>query len=170
MLHDDDGYLLCFQKLRKTKDYWLVNEHIPHVFSFSSRELDYLEGRYRKRINLLRELFPWDDPNYGIDEQWAVFYPYAATLRPGQTANLSVRLTNHSAVQRTIRVTPRGKGAMSLVKPDVSLVVKLDPRRQAAVEFEVRAPSKRGTYLVTADVQSTGMHFRDWVEALIVVE
>lgn len=77
LVHKEGGFRLCFQKLRQIDEpFWLVNEHIPYVFEFSDDEMDYLELRYEQRIEILQELFPWDALNYGIDEQWAVFYPY----------------------------------------------------------------------------------------------
>ncbi|MEK6237467.1 MAG: MBL fold metallo-hydrolase, partial [Planctomycetales bacterium] len=115
LVHEDAGYLLCLDKLRKVKgEFWLINEHIRHVFSFSPKEMDYLQQRYRRRIDALRELFPWDDPNYGIDEQWAVFYPYGAQCQASEKLTLKLRITNHSPVKRTFHVTPRSNGIQIL--------------------------------------------------------
>ncbi|MCH7729291.1 MAG: MBL fold metallo-hydrolase, partial [Planctomycetes bacterium] len=169
LVHEDNGYLLCMQKLRAVKeDFWLVNEHIRFVFSFSKKEMKYLETRYRDRIKTLSELFPWDDPNYGIDEQWAVFYPYGTTLKQQQSVELKVRITNHSPVKRTFKITPRTNGGTQLLDYDKTLT--LEPRQTGEARVRVQASGKPGNYLVTADIQSSGMEFRDWIEALITVE
>lgn len=169
LAHEDTGYLLCLKKLRDIKeDYWIVNQHIPHVFRFSDKEMDFLESRYRQRIEILRELFPWDDPNYGIDEQWAMFYPYGAKLKPGNPRTVSLRLTNHSPVTRTFKVTPRG--SRGLMVDSGSSTLKLAARQSGAVEVKVLAPSEPGHYIVTADVESEGMAFHNWAEALLTVE
>ena len=113
-------------------------------------------------------MFPWDDPNYGIDEQWAVFYPYGTTLEQQQSVELKVRITNHSPVKRTFKITPRTNGGTQLLDYDKTLT--LEPRQTGEARVRVQASGKPGNYLVTADIQSSGMEFRDWIEALITVE
>jgi len=169
LVHDDAGYLRCLAQLRAEKsDFWLVNQHIQYVFAFSPEELDYLEKRYRRRIGILRELFPWDDPNYGIDPRWAVLYPHGVRLAPGQSAELELRLTNHSPEPRTFRVTARGYGGLKLQKREAA--VTLAPRESGAAKFRVQAGGASGNHLVTADVLSDGMEFREWAEALVTIE
>ena len=169
LLHDDSGYLLCLDKIRAIQEpFWLVNEHIPYVFSFSPVELDYLEKRYRERIAIMRELFPWDDPNYGIDERWAVFYPHGATVAPGTTVPLEMHITNHSPVERTFKVTPRVPAGWQL--PRASATLRVPARESASIKMPVASTDQVGSFLVTADVESHGMEFREWAEALITVE
>ena len=169
LAHEDTGYGLCFSKLRAiSEDYWLINEHIPYVFRFSDKELTFLETQYRERTHILRELFPWDDPNYGIDEQWAVFYPYGASVVRGGERALEVRIENHSPVEREFTVTPQGWNGMKVLTEAITLQLK--PRESGVVDVKVRAPDGPGHCLVTADVASDGMEFTDWVEALVTVE
>lgn len=169
LLHEDTGYHLCLKKLRDLEeDYWIVNEHIPHVFRFSDEEMDYLERRYRKRTEILRELAPWDDPNYMVDEQWSVFYPYGSTLEPGSRQTVSLRLTNHSPVNRTFKVALRGSHGM-VVEPQKA-TLSLKSREEGAIDITVEAPDEAGQYLITADVESPGMAFLRWTEAMITVE
>ena len=169
LVHPDSGYGRCFKIIRQLpKDTWLINQHVPHVFRFSEKELAFLETRYAERTRILRELFPWDDPNYGIDERWATFYPYGPTLRPGETREVEVRLVNHSPVARKFTVTPRalrGLQILSGAKP-----ITLASRGNGAVKVKIRAPKNPGVYVITADVDSKGMHFRNWVEAVIEVK
>jgi glyoxylase-like metal-dependent hydrolase (beta-lactamase superfamily II) len=169
LLNEDSGYLLCLAKLRQIKeDFWLVNEHIQYVFSFSAEEMDYLENRYRERIKIQRELFPWDDPNYGVDEQWAVFYPHGATIAAGQPAQLEVRITNHSPAERTFAITPRAQNGLKILTHSEKITLK--PRASGSLTVGIEAGRKPGNYLITADIASEGMEFRDWIEALITVE
>lgn len=169
LLHEDSGYLLCLKKLRDlTEDYWIINEHIPHVFKFSDEEMDYLETSYRQRIEIQRELFPWDDPNYGVDEQWAVFYPYGAKAGKGAKHGVSLRLTNHSPVNRTFELTFRGSHGMKVSPQTVHL--KLSPRQQGAIDVMAETPEEAGQYLITADVKSEGMDFERWTESMVIVE
>lgn len=169
LVHEDSGYQLCFKKLRQMEgEFWLVNEHIPYVFSFSDQEMNYMETRYRQRVDMLRELFPWDDPNYGIDEQWAVFYPYGVDAAAEREMEFEVRLSNHSPVQRTFKIVPRASNGMTLLEHDASIT--LESRGSGKLRVKVRTPAKPGNYLLTADVASEGMEFQDWIEAMVAVE
>jgi glyoxylase-like metal-dependent hydrolase (beta-lactamase superfamily II) len=168
LVREDSGYLLCLKKLRQIdQPFWLVNEHIRHVFSFSETELDYLEDRYRKRIEILRELSPWDDPNYLIDEQWAVCYPRRLGVRTGDAVTVEVRLTNHSPVERTFTVKPRVPSNVKLLAPPASVTIPAGQTGSAYLILELNAT--RGHELVSVDITSDGMAFDSWAEVLLQV-
>lgn len=169
LVHKEGGFRLCFQKLRQFEEpFWLVNEHIPFVFEFSDAELDYLEQRYEQRLKILKELFPWDAPNYGVDEQWAVFYPYGAQTKPGQTLDLEVRITNHSPVPRNFHIQPRVPDGIRLIRCDPEIT--LEPGKSGAARMTVEVNADAGNYVITSDVSSNGMRFGDWIESLLKVE
>ncbi len=169
LVHDAGGYNLCFQKLREVQQpHWLVNEHIPFVFQFTDSELTYLESRYRQRTEILKELFPWDAPNYGIDEQWAVFYPYGATTAVSRVLALEVHITNHSPVRREFAVTPNLPAGMTTVNSQGK--IQLEPGQLGRVRMSIDVGNTTGNHVITADIRSEGMEFCDWIEALITVE
>lgn len=169
LMHEDTGYFRCMRMLREMPDNtWLINEHIPYIFRFSREELDYLESRYRDRASTLDELFPWDDLNYGIDEQWAVFYPYGMDTTPDQTQKLEVRITNHSPKERTFTVTPRGWNGLEVLSKEGRLTIP--SRETMTLSVTVKTPTNPGNYLVTADVASDSVKLHDWIEALITVK
>ncbi len=169
LVHREGGFRLCFQKLRQIDEpFWLVNEHIPYVFEFSAEEMDYMERRYDQRIEILQELFPWDAPNYGIDEQWAVFYPYGAKTKSGESLELEVRITNHSPVQREFFVEPKLPPGFTLIERDAEIT--LAPGKSGAIRMQVNATAGLGNYLITSDVRADGMAFGEWVESLVTVE
>lgn len=172
LLHDDAGYPFCLKKVRELgSDYWLINEHIPYVFRFSEKELDYLEKNLQKRKEILDELLPWDDINYGIDEQWAAFYPRGASAKAGEPVELEVRIQNHSPVVRTFKVTPRKSRGIDV--PGKPSEITLQPRQSGSVPVTVvvgKAATLPGTFVVTADIESDGMQFLSWADAVIRVE
>jgi hypothetical protein len=45
---------------------------------------------------LLSPLFPWDDPNFGVDEEWTRFYPYTAEVAAG--GHLELKVLRNEAV------------------------------------------------------------------------
>lgn len=168
LLHDDQGYLLCLSKFRSiNRPFWIVNEHINHVFAFNQAELDYLERQYRLRIEMLRELFPWDDPNYGVDEHWATFYPHSASAAANGVVELEVRIMNHSAITRTFTVQPHAPEGFMGVSSASS--ISLAPHTEGSVRFSVSVNATAGDYVITADILSEGIQLYDWAEAQISV-
>lgn len=173
LVSEDSGYLYCLKMLRSIKEpYWLVNEHIPYVFSFTDEELTYLEQRYRERIQILRRLFPWDDPNYGVDEQWAVIYPRGASAREGQFVDLQLRVTNHSPQDRAFRFRlnlPPGITAESGPGP-LQLRAGQTGHSVFRVKVEDGGSAARQTRVISADIATAGMEFRRWADALLTIE
>lgn len=168
LLHDDQGYLLCLSKFRSLKrPFWIVNEHINHVFAFTTEELDYLERQYRLRIEMLRELFPWDDPNYGVDEHWATFYPHGLTVPANASTEMQVRIMNHSPVTRTFTVRPHLPTDVESTVAEFSVTVP--PHAEGHVKIPIQVGAATGDFVVTADIVSEGIHLYDWAEAQISV-
>jgi hypothetical protein len=81
---------------------------------------------------------------------------------------VEVRLINHSPIQRTFRITPHDHQDAKVLSKPVSTT--LGSRADGKVKIKVQAPRKSGVYVVTADIDSKDMHFRDWVETIIEVE
>ncbi len=172
LLHNDTGYPFCLKRIRELgSDYWLINEHIPYVFRFSDKELDYLETNLQKRREILDELLPWDDINYGIDEQWATFYPRGTTAKAGEPIELQVRILNHSPIARTFKVTPRRAHGLDILSKPTEIT--LQPRESGSVPVKVsvaKSVAPPATLAVTADIDSDGMHFLSWADAVIRLE
>jgi len=173
LLHEDTGYLRCFRMIRDYKrqygDIFLMNEHVTYVFTYTDEQLDYLESRYRQRIKLLAELCPWDDPNYGVDEQWAWFYPYGVDSAPGRQIDFEFRFYNHSPKARLMTVTPNLPEGFTLAGGKLS--VRVGARQQAAVPVKVQVSQgvRPGVHIITADVQSEGIQLREWSEAIVTI-
>ena len=130
--------------------------------------MDYLESRYRARREVLSQLFPWDDPNYGVDEQWAVVYPRGAESKPGDVIDMELQVTNHSPGERSFDATIQLPNGLSLVDPPERL--KLAPRAHGAAKFRVRVESTGGVARpLSVDIRSDGMDLRRWADALIHV-
>jgi glyoxylase-like metal-dependent hydrolase (beta-lactamase superfamily II) len=169
LMHENDGYLMCLDRVRKLgNEYWLIIEHIPHIFRFTESELDYLETQFRKRIKTVSGLIPWDDPNYGVDEQWAVIYPYGSTSKKGEIREFEIVLTNHSSRKRRYDVKLRIPEGAKIVSLETSTVIA--GGTLGVVRAQVQMPSTAGLYLIRVDIASQGIDVRDWIEAMVVVE
>lgn len=163
------GYEYCLRLLKRLPPRTLlINQHVGPAFRFSEKQMDQmlenLEGRHR----LLRDLFPWDDPNFGLDDQWARFYPYQAETQAGKAFQLQVVVLNHSARSREFRVTPHAPAGWKLAA--VPLRVLIPAREERAVRFSVTPPADAsGIAIITADVAFDQWDLREWTEAIVSV-
>ncbi len=162
------GYLRCLDLLERLRPDLLVNQHVGLTFRFSPDQLALMRRSLERRIAILKELLPWDDPNFGLDEQWARFDPYGLEAAPGKTVEMSVAILNHSPAAQAFTVTPH-------LPPDWApaprpILVKAPPRSEASARFRFRIPpASRGLHVITADVRFGPWDLRDWIEALIQV-
>lgn len=169
LMREDTGYLKCFEILETLPEgTWLVNQHIPHRFRFSEEEKSFLLGKYRERIERIRDFVASEDPNFGIDEQWAWMHPYGAEVRRGETVKLSMRIFNHSQKSRVFGVSlfspfePAGANHRD---------VTCGAREEATVEFPVKVSEKAqtGVHVVEAVVVGRESDLETFAEALLKV-
>jgi glyoxylase-like metal-dependent hydrolase (beta-lactamase superfamily II) len=166
-LAPEKGFLDCLQQIRSLNgDYLLINQHVAPAFRFSAEQLDFMMATFSKRRELLADLFPWSDPNFGIDEQWARFYPYAAEAAAGGRVALEMILRNHALEPQEFHVRPHvpaGWGA-----PAGPLRVTVPGRGERSVQILVTAGGP-GLGIVTADIAFGAWDLREWTEAMVAV-
>jgi len=167
---ENEGYLYCLRYLRKLgPGVFLTNQHVDPMWTYSTSQIDRMEESLRKRAVILRDLFPWDSPNYGVDEQWARFYPYGLDAAAGAPVELEVRVTNHSATRRRFHIQPNLPEGWKAT-PSNAIPVEIDPSRDGIAKFRVEVPASavsKSLHVVTADVTSQGMIFPSFVEAMV---
>jgi glyoxylase-like metal-dependent hydrolase (beta-lactamase superfamily II) len=167
-LPPEKGFLDCLRAIQKMSgDYLLINEHVPPAFRFSPKLLEFMIETFMGRGKLFTDLVPWDDPNFGLDDQWARFYPYTAEAPSGGRVELKVILRNHSASEQEFRVTPH-------VPPDWKtgrgpVVVSVAPRQERSVSIPI-AVGTSGLKIITADVVFGARDLREWIEAMVTVK
>lgn len=168
-LRDGMGYFYCLDHLKNKipPEALLINEHVLEPFRFDSGQISHMAKALEQRRAVLTDLFPWDDANYGIDEQWARMYPYGQEAAPGQRAEVAVRLLNHSA-KRTTFTTQLNVPAGFESEPRTQTVTA-NPRQEVEARFQVRVPDlpSGSVYVVTADIQFGPWDLRQWCEGLI---
>lgn len=170
LLHDGMGYLYCLEMLGKMRpDYLLLNQHVVEPFRFDKNQLAHIIATLAERKRLLAALFPWDEPNYGIDEQWARVYPYSQKAKPGQHLEISVVVLNHSDVTHKFTVVPRTPEGFKL-EPE-GATVSVGPQEEKSVRFRTTVPDNvsENVYVVTSDIQFGQWDLRQWCEAIIEV-
>jgi glyoxylase-like metal-dependent hydrolase (beta-lactamase superfamily II) len=171
LLHESMGYSYCLGLLRKIPaGTLLINQHVVDTFSFSAAQLDHITQTLAKRKTLLAELFPWEEPNYGIDEQWARFYPYGSKAKPGQTVQVSLKLFNHSNAARKFTASLNLPPGLDSVLKSASVTVPARAEQQVGFELRAGASIAPGAYVLTANVEWERWNLPCWTEAIVEIE
>ncbi len=170
LLHPGTGYFYCLDKLKDLPgNVLLSNQHVEPLFAFSPRQLDHLTDVLVERTRILKELLPFDDINYGIDEQWARIYPYGQQVSSGGSLNYSVKIFNHSDEAKTFTLTPSQTDALNVDPKKASIVVA--PQTEGEQDFRVSVSKKAapGTSLLFVTVKFDGWDLHDWCEGLVEI-
>ncbi len=169
-LHRGTGYFYCLDTLRKMPpNCLLINQHVVEPFRFSPDQLEHMTQVLEKRRQILADLFPWDEPNYGIDEQWARIYPYGQQAKAGQCVGVTVKIRNHSSSAHTYTVRLNVPEGFQLEPKSAS--VSIEPREEVQVHFKITVPEmvSKKLYVVTCDMEFDMWRLRDWCECLIEI-
>ncbi len=166
---ENEGYLYCLQYLRKLGEgVFLTNQHVDPMWTYTAAHLNRMEQSLRRRAVLLRDLFPYDSPNYGVDEQWLRFYPYGLETKPGSNVELEVRVSNHSPATRQFTITPNIPPGWTGTK---STTVTVEAGKEGSVRVKIKIPQRAdGVNVITADVESgQDIRLRAFAEAIVRV-
>lgn len=170
LLDPGTGYFYCLDILKKLPDnILLANQHVTPLFAFSRQQLDYMTNVLLERTSILKDLFPWDNFNYGLDEQWVKVYPYGQKANPGQTVNFSVKIFNHSDESKTFIIEPNLPNGFS-VEPNIDSLI-VGSRVEGERTFKVMIPkhASNGVFLLTVSIKFDCWDLREWSEALIEI-
>jgi len=170
LLHSGMGFFYCLDFLRKMPpDYLLINQHVLEPFRYNQEQIKYITEVLEKRKQILAHLFPWDGPNYGIDERWARIYPYGQKAKPGQRLEIAVKIFNHSNSSHVFTVRPNVPEGFQLKPKKASLTIK--PRKEAETHFEITVPNtgSEKVHVITSDIKFDKWDLRHWCEAIIEV-
>jgi glyoxylase-like metal-dependent hydrolase (beta-lactamase superfamily II) len=167
-LRDGEGYLYCLDVLaRLRQDVWLVNQHVEPTFRFSAEQFARMRAELKKRMAILKELAPWPELNYAIDDSWAAVHPYGSEAPAGEPLRLELRILNHSPREETYRLSWNLPEGWRVVVADRS--VSILPRKEGVARV-VLMPAGSGLHVVTADIEFAGRRLREWSEALVRVK
>lgn len=170
LLHEDAGYFYCLDLLLKMpQDYLLVNQHVVEPFRFDISQLEHMKEVLAKRKEILADLFPWDEPNYGIDERWARMHPYSQKVKAGQEIEITVKILNHSQSSQVFTVKPNVPDGFG-IKPE-KISRNIEPRKEAGLSFTVTVPSSvsESLYIITCDVGFGEWNLRHWCESMLEI-
>lgn len=170
LLHPGLGHFRCLDKVAAMKgEYWLVNQHIEEVFRYDQQQIATMREVLEEKKRVITELVPWEDPNFGIDEQWVRFYPYGQRAVAGSEFDLYGVVLNHLPEAETFRIEPQVPSGWRCVPTFAE--VHVGPRQEERVRFRVTAPERgRGPAVLTAHVAFREHDLRHWTEAMVDVQ
>lgn len=170
LLHPGMGFFYCLDFLRKMPpDYLLINQHVVEPFRYNQEQIQQMTLKLEERKRILSKLFPWDEPNYGIDERWARIYPYGQKIKPGQNAEISVKILNHSNSSHIFTISPNVPKEFRLKPKKAS--INIQPRKEGEARFEIVVPNNISykVYVVSSDIKFDKWDLRHWSEAILEV-
>ena len=166
-VRDGEGYLYClFVLQRLPTNLWLVNQHVEPTFRFSAIQYARMRLELLYRMAFLKDLAPWPDPNYAIDESWATVDPYGSEARDGENVTLRLRILNHAPQREIYQVKWNVPAGWKMVEANPGVAIPAHTEGAAQAVFTVKGT---GLYVVTADVEFAGRQLREWSEAMVRV-
>jgi glyoxylase-like metal-dependent hydrolase (beta-lactamase superfamily II) len=164
------GFDACVALLQELEPDVILNCHVDAGFSFTDEEYRFMRANLAQRECLYRELFPWDDPNYGMDEHWVRCHPYEQRALPGDEVRLDVVFTNHSGAEREAVCRPVLPAQWQMQVGTKKAVVA--PKAEGRIGFVFSLPGDvcPGRWIVPVDVTYGGRRLGPFREAIVVVE
>lgn len=170
LMHPGMGFFRCLELLEQAAPgAMLINQHVAPLFRFSAEQLAQIRQTLEKRVELLHTLLPWDDPNFGIDEGWARFYPYARTAHPGETLQFSIRIMNHSSSDQVFHIKPNVPVEWGSFPPPPPLHISAGSEGACGLSVPIPPSVDGGLYVLTADLRWDQWDLREWTEAMVRV-
>ncbi len=151
---DEPGYEQCFRLLLKLKPDLLVASHWgpqPYSDEYMQKGLKLLE----ERRELFSKLFPWDDPDFGLDPSWIRAYPYRQFVLPGQLVTIEARIYNHGAVPRQATAELRAPSGWRIREAGH---LTIPPHAEGKIRLTAVAPTNP---LSRREVLGLAVHFGD---------
>jgi hypothetical protein len=119
-----------------------------------------------KRAASLKDLSPWPDVNYMVDESWARIHPYGSEVNSGDSVELQLRILNHAPSRTTYQVQWNVPSGWRLI--DAQKSISIESLGEGVARARMR-PQGPGLHIVTTDIGFNGRNLKQWTEALVRV-
>ena len=139
LLGEGVGYDRCLAWIAELQPTHIFNCHVPCAFAFTDEDIRQMRTNLADREHLYADLFPWDHPNYGMDEHWVRPYPYEQNVTAGETVTLHLVVTNHSAQARIASCRPILPESWGMDIPEQA--VTIPPKQEGHITFSIPIPT-----------------------------
>lgn len=164
------GFDRCLALLEKLRPTHLFNPHVDQAFDFTAEQYRFMRENLAQREKLFGELFPWDHPNYGMDELWVRCFPYEQKAPSGGSVQVEIVVTNHSAVAHAAACRPVLPRAWK-AEPQPWVEATVVPKREGRLAVRIALPAglPPGRYVIPFDIRYGQRLLPQWTEAILVV-
>lgn len=142
LLGADVGFDRALALIEECQPTHIFNCHVQPAFTFTPEEIRFMRANLAKRVQSFGVLVPWDDPNYGLDEHWVRCWPYEQEIVAGQTVQLQVVVTNHSALSQIAQCRPILPTAWAQEIPAQQITIP--SKREGTITFTITLPASVG--------------------------
>jgi glyoxylase-like metal-dependent hydrolase (beta-lactamase superfamily II) len=164
------GFAACLDLVEELAPDLMFNCHVDAGFAFSAEQIAFMRANLAERIEAMRELTPWDDPNYALDEHWIRPDPYEQSMAPGEIARIDVVITNHSVEERCVLCRPEPPPEWNATEAWSEAVVERKSEGRVTLRVDVPAIASPGRYVIPIDVTYDGRRLGPIREAILRVE
>jgi glyoxylase-like metal-dependent hydrolase (beta-lactamase superfamily II) len=164
----DTGHVYSAKKLLELEPDYVCPQHFE--WDKATRELleSYLKASEETNA-AFKKIIDQPDPEIGLDNNWASFYPYQVEAKPGDTLRYELRIRNwiyRTSHVKAVIVVPENWVA---VPESVDLMVPA--KSESSATFAVKIPRSEGRlnrrFVLTADIWRDDEHLGELTEALV---
>ncbi len=160
------GFDRCLALMQELKPTHIFNCHVDQAFDFTDEEITFMRANLAEREKIYGELFPWDSPNYGMDEYWVHCYPYEQNVSDNKNVDLHVDITNHSSSERLAICRPVLPRSWDIKIEQKSALIP--PKSEARISFSFIAPNEAsGKIIIPIELIYNGHNLGQFREAIM---
>jgi len=164
------GFDRCLALMKELKPTHIFNCHVDPAFDFTDDEINFMRANLAEREKIYGELFPWDSPNYGMDEYWVRCYPYEQEVVAGGEVSLQVEITNHSAVKHHAICRPVLPKSWNMVVGAKKVVIPEKSDGRIDFTFEVPKNVDSGQVVIPVDLTYNDRQLGQFRELILVIK
>jgi glyoxylase-like metal-dependent hydrolase (beta-lactamase superfamily II) len=179
-LRKKTGYFRCLEILLQLHPDRIYNQHIQQPFHFTNEQLIYIQNQLYKRLQLMKILFPHEDPNYALDPYWVRCIPYEQRIHAGEECEIFVEITNHSVSQGELHVYPMIPCDWIIKSPISELQMTVLPLTEGIVSqaignsdgslcvcLKTPTKSKKGKYIIPMQIMFKNHYWGQICHAIV---
>lgn len=164
----DGGHVYSARKMLSLRLDFVNPQHFEWNAATSYNLESYLKSS-QETYNAFRRMIDQPDPEIGVDNNWASFYPYQVEAKPGDRLRYELRIRNWIYRESYLHAAIRIPDNWSVSPSTVDLVVPA--KSQSSVEFQIQVPTAEERlnrrFVVTADLWRDGEHLGELTETLV---
>ncbi len=165
----DGGFLKSAEKMMELNPRLMLTSHWD-PFEVKKEDLRRHLDWARRLREILAELLPYENPQFGVDPDWVCIYPYQSEVSPGGRVELEIAVRNHFSRPASceIRMSLPDGWRSSPEKAKLDLQPRSIERAIFSIDPPEYAQPKR--YICCADVIFNGQYYGQLKEAIVQVK